>query len=86
VIVRAGEMICEYLQIKPDLYIFNRPNGEPTIVEYQDPIQFMIPAPKKSKPIESLGKDKCIEILHSLVQTIADIIKDNADLAIMKRW
>jgi|LauGreDrversion4_2_1035121.scaffolds.fasta_scaffold482527_2 hypothetical protein len=46
----------------------------------------MIPAPKKSKPIADLGKDKCIEILLSLVQMIADIIKDNAELAIMKRW
>jgi len=38
IIVRAGEMVCEYLQIKPDVYLYNRPNSEHSIVEYQDPI------------------------------------------------
>ena len=86
IIVRAGEMICEYLQIKPDVFLYNRPNGEPSIVEYQDPIQFMVPAPKRAKVIPTLGKVQCIETLFSLALTIGDIIKDNHELVIMKRW
>jgi len=86
IIVRAGEMICEYLQIKSDVFLYNRPNGEPSIVEYQDPIQFMVPAPKRAKVIPTMGKVQCIETLFSLAMTIADILKDNLELVIMKRW
>lgn len=79
-------MVCEYLQIKPDVYLYNRPNDEHSIVEYQDPIQFMVPAPKRAKVIPTLGKVQCIEILFSLALTIADIIKANQEMVIMKRW
>ena len=46
----------------------------------------MIPTPKKSKAIDTLTKERTIEILHWLVQATADMIKDNQELVVMKRW
>jgi hypothetical protein len=75
-------MICEYLQIKSDVFLYNRPNGELTIVNYHDPIQLMIPTPKKSRAIEGLTKERSTEILEWLVHATADMVKDNQEIIV----
>lgn len=47
--IRAGECICKYLDLEPRTLIFERPSGEPTIVDFIDPIQLMLPTVKKAQ-------------------------------------
>lgn len=65
--MRAGEMICNYLDLDPSSFFYNRSNGEPSIVEFYDPIQFMIPNPKNSREIPALTKERSVEILRNIV-------------------
>ena len=61
--IKAGEMICAFLEIDPEKFVRNRPSGEPTIVDYCDPVQFMIPTPKTGRVIENMEKKLSIELL-----------------------
>ncbi len=72
-------MICTYLNISPENFLRNRPNGEPTIVDQYDPVQFMIPTPKTSHVIETMDKNLCAEILRWVVPTASKKIKDNIE-------
>lgn len=47
--IRAGECICKYLDLEFRTLIFERPSGEPTIVDFIDPIQLMLPTVKKAQ-------------------------------------
>ena len=65
--IKAGEMICTYLELNPENFLRNRPSGEPTIVDICDPVQFMIPTPKTSRVIETMDKNLCMEILRWVI-------------------
>lgn len=72
-------MICSYLDISPDHFLRNRLNGESTIVDQYDPVQFMIPTPKTSHVIETMDKSLCTEILNWVIHTASKKIKDNEE-------
>lgn len=46
-------------------------------MEYVDPIQFMIPAPKTSKVIDFMEKELCQDLLKHFVTFASKKIKDN---------
>jgi hypothetical protein len=72
-------MICTYLEVNPEHFLRNRTNGEPTIVDICDPVQFMIPTPKASRVIETMSKSLCIEILKWIIPLSSQKIKDNQE-------
>ena len=59
--------------------MLQRSSGEPTLIFFLDPIQFMIPTPKTSKNIEDLDKDRCRQILKDLVSGTSMKLKINED-------
>jgi hypothetical protein len=65
--VKAGECLCKYLDIEPRTFIFERPNGEPTLVEFLDAVQMMVPTPKKAQEIKVMKKSLCRDILMWIV-------------------
>lgn len=83
--IKAGEMICTYLELDFQPFIHQRQNEEPTIVEYVDPIQFMIPAPKTSKVIDVMEKELCQDLLKHFVTFASKKIKDNQEIIMIKR-
>ena len=48
IITRAGEMICAYLEIDEDQFLYFR-EGQHTILDSLDPVQFMMPTPESSQ-------------------------------------
>jgi len=83
--IKAGEMICTFLELDYQPFIYKRPNEEPTIVEYLDPVQFMIPSPKISKVIDVMEKDLCRDLLKHFVVAASKKIKDNQEVVMIKR-
>jgi len=75
--IKAGEMICTYLEINPENFLRNRTSGEPTIIDICDPVQFMIPTPKASRVIETMGKKLCMEILKWVIPLSFQKVQDN---------
>ncbi len=78
-------MICTYLNLDPSTFFYNRSNGEPSIVEFYDPIQFMIPNPKNSRVIGTISKERSVEILSQIVQASAQKLRDNQELIRMRK-
>ena len=83
--VKAGEMICTFLELDFVPFIYQRTPEEPTIVEYIDPIQFMIPTPKTSKVIDVMEKDLCRDLLKHIITVSSKKIKDNQEVVKIKR-
>ena len=78
-------MICTYLELDFVPFIYQRTPEEPTIVEYIDPIQFMIPTPKTSKVIDVMEKDLCRDLLKHIISVSSKKIKDNQEVVKIKR-
>jgi hypothetical protein len=78
-------MICKYLNIDTEAFLYKRENGDETIIQSLDPVQFMIPEPKKSKTIEAMEKELTTQLLQSLMQSTVTKIKDNQDDVKVKR-
>ncbi len=77
IIVKAGEMICTYLELDPQHFLKNRPNGDPTIVDSCDPVQFMIPTPKTSQIIQTMDKNLCKQILSWVIPLSFAKVQEN---------
>ena len=80
IIAKAAQMICTYLDIDFESFLHYRPNGDLTIYYMMDPIQFMIPVPKKSKVIEVMEKDLAAQLLEWLIDQTVQKFKDNAEV------
>lgn len=76
--IKAGEMICAYLELDQTSFIYKRPNGEPTIVDNLDPIQLMIPI-KKSRAITTIPKELSVDIMRDLIASTVKKLKDNEE-------
>jgi hypothetical protein len=85
VTIKAGEMICTYLELKPELFLKNRASGEPTIVDNCDPVQFMIPTPKTSHVIKTMDKNLCMEILRWVIPASFQKVKDHQEIIYLKK-
>ena len=60
-------MICSYLDLEKEAYIFKRENGDKTILQNLDVLDFMFPSPKNCKVIEHMGKPLAIDLLKWLI-------------------
>ncbi|CDW71999.1 UNKNOWN [Stylonychia lemnae] len=82
---KAGEVVCTYLEINPDQFMYLRDQGSLTILEHLDPIQFLIPVPVSSKIIEELDKTKALTILNEILNAAANAMKENKDIIKVKK-
>ena len=68
-------MICQYLELDEDQFLYFR-EGQETIAESLDPVQFFIPTPDSSQAIPDLDKQKSILILNEVFNAASNTIKD----------
>lgn len=82
---KAGEVVCTYLDLEQDEFMYFRENGDITIIEHLDPIQMLMPVPLTSKVIKDLEKDKAIVILNEVLNAAVNVVKENKALLKIKR-
>eukprot|EP00347_Sterkiella_histriomuscorum_P007607 403348266 len=86
IVKKAGEIICTFLEIDPDQFMYFRDAGSDiTIIDHLDPVQFMIPLPKNSKVIEGLDKPRASVILNEVLNAASNAFKDYKDLIQVKK-
>ena len=72
---RAGEMICAYLDLDPDQFMYFR-EGSASLLEQMDPVQFLIPTPETSKPVPEVDKLKACVILNDIFYAAQKTLKE----------
>jgi hypothetical protein len=84
IFTKAGEIICNYLNLTADEIMYLRDNEEPTILDRLDPVQLMIPVPKYSKSISDLEKSKTLVILNEILNVASSTLKERVGLIKIK--
>lgn len=74
-VTRAGEMICAYLEINEDEFLFFR-ESQNTIIDSLDPVQFLIPTPETSNVLTDIDKHKITTILNEVLNAGSNAIKE----------
>ncbi len=76
IVSRAGEILCTYIDLDPELFMHFREGAGPTILETLDPVQFLIPTPETSKVIPDLERTRTIKILNEILNAGSRTIKE----------
>ena len=71
VTTRAGEMVCVYLDLENDQFMYFRQSAPTTILDTLDPVQLMIPTPMIAKLLPGLDKSKTVVILNEVLNAAA---------------
>ena len=71
-------MLCRYLELDEEQFLYFR-DGQTTIVDSLDPVQFLIPTPETSKDIPDLPKQKLMIILNEVLNAASRTLKDYSD-------